>query len=177
MRRYTRRVRRAILFAVSVAIALSLPLVSGASLPAGTGKAAAQHAVSGHFTVRLRYKTGPWVTKLSIQLKKTKLIEFKVCGVWNWPAERRFSCLAAGSRLPERTTARMEQNPVANAMKRDDSPGWGMVGLSDHPVINVPLSNTETGDRYGTFYYRVTLRDLSGAVLLTSNKVAIVWHR
>jgi hypothetical protein len=177
MRRYTRRVRRAILFAVSVAVALSWPIVSGASRSGGNGKPAARHAVSGHFTVRVRYKSGPWVTKLSLKLKKTQLMEFRVCGVWNWPASRRFTCLGAGSRLPERTTARMEQSPIANAMRRDDSPGWGMVGLSDHPVITAPLSNTLTDDRYGTFYYRVSLRDLAGAILLTSNKVAVVWHR
>jgi hypothetical protein len=71
----------------------------------------------------------------------------------------------------------MEQSPVARAMKRDDSPGWGMVGLGSDPVVKVVLSNTETGNRYGTFYYRVTLRDIAGKILLTSNKVTLVWHK
>jgi hypothetical protein len=100
-----------------------------------------------------------------------------VCGVWNFPDGRPFSCLGAGGNLPERATTRMEQSPIANAMRRDDSPGWGMVGESDHAVSKAILSNTLTGNRYGTFYYRVTLRDLSGKVLLTSNKVKVVWYR
>jgi hypothetical protein len=170
-------VRRAIVFAALVSIALAAPLVSGASRTGIDGKPAARQAVSGHFTVRLRYKNGPWVTRLSLKLKIYQLMAFRVCGVWNWPTTRRFTCLGAGSRLPEKTTARMEQSPIGKALKRDDSPGWGMVGLSTDPVCKVALSNTTTGDRYGTYFYRVTLRDLAGAVLLTSNKVTVVWHK
>jgi hypothetical protein len=177
MRRYTRPVRRAIFFVVVLSLALTSPLVPGASPRTGGEKAGAQQAVTGHFTVRLRYKSGPWVTKLSLKLNKYQLIAFKICGVWNWPAARRFNCLGAGDRLPARTAARMEQSPIATTLKRDDSPGWGMVGFSNDPVIRVPLSNTATGDLYGKFYYRVTLRDLSGAVLVTSNKVQVTWHR
>ena len=62
-------------------------------------------------------------------------------------------------------------------MKRSDSPGWGSVGMSSEPVLGVPLSNEVTADKWGTFYYRVTLRDLAGKVLLTSNKVKLVWHK
>jgi hypothetical protein len=177
MRRYTRPVRRAILFVVASSLALSWPLASGASRQAGSGKPAARRDVTGHITVRLRYKNGPWVKKLSLRLNKNRLNAFRVCGVWNWPNARRFTCLAAGSRLPARTTVRIEQNPIAEAMKRDDSPGWGMVGLGSGPVVKVVLSNTETGNRYGTFYYRVSLRDISGKILLTSNKVTLVWHK
>ena len=178
MGRYTRRVRRAILFAASLSIALAWPLVSGASPREENVRPAAPHAVTGHFTVRVRYKSGPWVTRLSLKLTKTRLIEFRVCGVWNWPPTKRFTCLGAGSRLPARTAARMEQSPIGAAMKREDSPGWGMVGLSDDPVIKVPLSNTASGNRYGTVYYRVTLRNvLGGKALVTSNKVTLVWHR
>jgi hypothetical protein len=169
--------RRAIFFVAALALALAWPLVSGASPLTGGSKPTARRAVNGHITVRLRYKSGPWVTALSLRLNKDKLNEFKVCGVWNWPATRRFTCLAAGSRLPERTTVRVEQSPVAEAMKRDDSPGWGMVGLTQDPVVKVPLSNTVTGNRYGTYYYRVTLRDVSGRLLLASNKVKLTWHK
>ncbi len=177
MRRYTRPVRRAILFLAAVSLALACPLVSGASRQAASGRPAARHDVTGHITVRLRYKNGPWVKKLSLRLNKNRLNAFRVCGVWNWPEARRFTCLAAGSRLPARTTVRIEQSPVVNAMKRDDSPGWGMVGLAADPLVRVVLSNTETGNRYGTFYYRVSLRDVSGKILLTSNKVMLVWHK
>jgi len=178
MRRYTRRVHRAIVFAASLSAVLALPLVSGASPRAEQLTPAASRAVTGHFTVRVRYKSGPWVTRLSLKLTKTKLIEFRLCGVWDWPAAKRFTCLGAGTRLPARTAARMEQSPVGTALKRQDSPGWGMVGFSADPVIKVPLSNTATGNHYGTYYYRVTLRDLAGGKpLVTSNKVAVNWHR
>ena len=177
MRRYTRPVRRAILVLAAVSLALAWPLVSGASRQAGSGKPVARRDVTGHITVRLRYKNGPWVTKLSLRLNKDRLNAFSVCGVWNWPAARRFTCLAAGSRPPARTTVRMEQSPIVNAMRRDDSPGWGMVGLADGPLVKAVLSNTETGNRYGTFYYRVSLRDTAGKILLTSNKVTLVWRK
>ena len=78
---------------------------------------------------------------------------------------------AAGVRLPAQTNARLEQSPIAKALRRDDSPGWGMVGFSPDPVIKAMLSNTQTGNVYGTFYYRVTLRDVSSKILVTSNKV------
>jgi hypothetical protein len=164
-------VGRAIFFLAALATALALPLVSGAARPPD-----ARRDVTGHITVRLRYKTG-WVTRLSLKLNKVKLYTFRVCGVWNWPSDQEFGCHGAGTTLPERTLMRMEQSPVARAMKRSDSPGWGMVGVSSDPVIRTPLSNEVTGDKFGTFYYRVTLRDVQGNVLLTSNRVAIVWHR
>jgi hypothetical protein len=169
--------RRAIFFVAALGLTLTWPLVSGASPLTGGNKTTARRAVAGHITVRLRYKNGPWVTRLSLRLNKTKLNEFRVCGVWNWPENRRFTCLAAGTRLPERTTVRVEQSPIAEAMKRDDSPGWGMVGFAQDPVVKVPLSNTVTGNRYGTYYYRVTLRDVSGKLLLASNKVKLTWHK
>jgi hypothetical protein len=169
-------VRRAIFFLATLSAALVLPFGSGAAPRGGVAKPAAQRDITGHITVRLRYHTS-WVTKLSLKLNKVKLVAFRVCGVWNWPADQQFGCLGTGSRLPERTVLRMEQSPIANAMRRADSPGWGMVGLSSDPVIRTPLSNTLTGDKYGTFYYRVTLRDLRGKVLLTSNKVTLVWHK
>ena len=169
--------RRTVLFAAAACVALVGPLVSGATSRSVSAKPAARREISPHITLRLRYKTGPWVTNLSVKLPKYQLETYKVCGVWNWPDERRFTCLGAGSRLPEGTAMRMEQSPIAKALRRSDSPGWGMVGLSPDPVIRTPLSNTVTGNRYGTFYYRVTLRNASGKTLLTSNRVQLVWRR
>jgi hypothetical protein len=177
-------VRRAIFFLAALTIGLSWPLVSGASLrptvsggaPA-SGKSGNSRRVTGHITLRARYGRGPWTTKLSLKLIKTRLWRFTVCGVWNWPDSNRFTCLGGGSPLPERTTLRLEQNPVAGALERDDSPGWGMLGASGNPVLKAILSNTVTNDNYGTFSYRVTLRDLAGKVLITSNKFALTWHR
>jgi len=178
MKRYTRPVRRATIIVTAVSLALFWPLVSGASRPATTSKPVARHAAAAdHITTRLRYKNGPWVTKLSLKLNKYKLNPFRVCGVFNWPAARRFTCLGAGSPLPRGTSVRIEQTPIEEAMKRPDSPGWGMVGLATTPLVKVVLSNTETGNHTGTFYYRVTLRDVAGKILLTSNKVKLVWHK
>jgi hypothetical protein len=177
MKRYTRPVRRAILFVAAVSLALTWPLVSGASRQASSGKPAVGRAVAGHITVRLRYKSGPWVKRLSLRLNKDRLNAFRVCGVWNWPEARRFTCLGAGTPLPVRTSVRIEQSPIFEAMKREDSPGWGMVALATSPVVKVVLSNTESDNRYGTVYYRVSLRDVAGKILVTSNKVTLVWHK
>jgi hypothetical protein len=72
---------------------------------------------------------------------------------------------------------RLEQSPIRQALKRPDSPGWGMLAVSDQAELEAVLSNTVTGNRYGTMHYRVTLRDASGKVLATSNAIKLVWHR
>jgi hypothetical protein len=166
-------VRRAILiFAIVGAV-----LASGVSAGSGAEQRASARKIEGHITVRVRYKNGPWSTRLSVKLHRYLLNEFRVCGVWNWPATRRFTCLGAGEKLPSRTLLRMEQNPIGKAMRRADSPGWGLLGISSDPVIKTPLSNAVTNNVLGTFYYRATLRDFQGHVLLTSNKVSFTWHR
>ena len=85
---------------------LVAPLASGATSRSVRAKPAAQREISRHITLRLRYKTGPLVTNLSVKLRKYQLEASKVCGVWHWPNERRFTCLAAGRRLPEGTVMR-----------------------------------------------------------------------
>jgi hypothetical protein len=72
---------------------------------------------------------------------------------------------------------RLEQHPVGQALKRADSPGWGMLAASSTATVGAALSNTVTGDVLGTFRYRVTLRNADGRVLLTSNVLPIDWHR
>ena len=131
----------------------------------------------GAITLRVRYKSGPWATRLSVKLNKNQLNEFRVCGVWNWPAGKRFTCLSSGSKLPARTLLRMEQSPIAKAMKRDDSPGWGMLALSRDAVLEAVLSNNVSLNRLGTVSYRVTLRNPAGRVLAASNILKLVWHR
>jgi len=176
IRRYTRRVRRAILFTATLSLALTWPLASGARPRSSAAKPAAGRDVPGAITLRVRYKSGPWATRLSVKLNKNQLNEFRVCGVWNWPAGKRFTCLSSGSKLPARTLLRMEQSPIAKAMKRDDSPGWGMLGISSDPVVKTPLSNTMTGNVNVKFRYLATLRDFQGKVLVTSNIVTFIWH-
>ena len=43
-------------------------------------------------------------------------------------------------------------------------------------TLGVALSNTETGNKAGTYRYRVTLRDDSGKTMLSSNVFRVVWH-
>ena len=169
---------RAIFLAAATLVFGAIAVPGGSSSSSSPVRAQADHiAKADHITTRLRYKNGPWVTKLSLKLNKYKLNAFRVCGVFNWPAARRFTCLGAGSQLPRGATIRIEQSPIEKALRRADSPGWGMVGLAATPLVKVVLSNTETGNHPGTFYYRVSLRDVAGKIMLTSNKVQLVWHK
>lgn len=163
---------RAIIFSAAALASAGVLAAGASSKPDASGVRA-----TDSITVRLQFKNGAWLKALSLPLNKQHLKEFKVCGVFNWPNGKKFTCGGAGPSLPTRTFLRMEQTPVAGAMKRTDSPGWGLVGMGSEPVLRVPLSNTVTKDKWGTFYYRATLRDLDGKVLLTSNKVKLVWHK
>ena len=128
--------------------------------------------------LRGRIDHGAWQHGLSLKLVKTRLIAFSLCAVWNAPAGSTFECAAPqGSRLPAGTTMRLEQHPVASALKRADSPGWGMLATSSTASVGAVLSNTVTGDVLGRFRYRVTLRDSAGKVILGSNVFPVAWHR
>jgi hypothetical protein len=176
---------RAILVAAASSVALAAPLGAGASahrsgatsarVPSGTGSAAED---PGTVTLRVRYSRGPWRQLLSLKLVKTKLTSFLVCAIRNYEASKPYDCdLDRGARLPTGMTLRLEQNPIAKALNRDDSPGWGMLGTSTTARLGAVLSNTVTGNKFGTFRYRVTLRDDSGKVLATSNRISVRWHR
>jgi hypothetical protein len=78
--------------------------------------------------------------------------------------------------LPAGTVLRLEQSPVARALKRADSPGWGMLGSSPDGGLGAVLSNLVTDNRRGTFHYRVTLRDRSNNILVASNTLTVVWR-
>lgn len=128
--------------------------------------------------LRARIDHGAWQHRLSLKLVKTKLITFSLCAVWDAPSADEFKCAAPhGARLPAGTAMRLEQHPVGHALKRADSPGWGMLAASSTATVGAALSNTVTGDVLGTFRYRVTLRNADGRVLLTSNVLPIDWHR
>jgi hypothetical protein len=177
---------RAILVAAASSVALAAPLGAGASghrsgapsaarVPSGTRTAAED---PGTITLRVRFGRGPWRQLLSLKLVKTKLISFLVCAIRNYEAGKPYDCdVDRGGRLPSGMTLRLEQNPVGKALTRDDSPGWGMLGISSTARLGAVLSNTVTGDKFGIFRYRVTLRDDSGKVLATSNRISVRWHR
>ena len=165
---------RSVLTALAISIALAGLAAAGA---AGSGKQPSV-ALADTITVRARLHSGIWEKSLSLKLVKTKLIGFTVCAVWDKPTAQKFSCRApAGAQLPVGTRMRLEQSPIARALKRPDSPGWGMLATSEDPSLGAGLSNTVSGDRLGTFKYRVTLRDAEGKILTTSNIFTVFWHR
>jgi hypothetical protein len=169
-------VLRAVLVLFVALVALAIPVSSGAYNGAPSGKQAAA-AVTGKITVRARYRRGPWRSSLSLKLVKLRLTDFSLCAIWNPRAGAAFDCDAAAKRaLPAGTTMRLEQNPVAATVRRADSPGWGMLGGSANGALGAVVSNLLSGNKRGTFSYRVTLRDASNQILVRSNTLKVVWR-
>lgn len=137
------------------------------------------HPAADSIALRARVDHGAWQHGLSLKLVKTKLITFSLCAVWRAPSTDHFKCAvsARGADLPAGKTMRLEQSPLGQALKRADSPGWGMLAASSTGSVGAALSNTVTGDVTGRFRYRVTLRDNAGKVLARSNVLPIDWHR
>ena len=163
---------RRLLFAPFAALlALLAPLVSGASASPTSGSRATTAAVA---TIKLGGRTGidgPWRRALRLKLKRGGLpVTFSVCGVWGEPPSLTPQCLqASDDRLPDGTLMRLEQHRTV---------GWKRVGLSPVPTLHAVLSNALSGSRFGTVFYRVTLRERgSGRILRTSNTFRVVWHR
>jgi hypothetical protein len=165
-----------VLVLVLVAVALATPLSSGAFTGAtSSGRHVADDP--GSVTLRARIHEGPWKKSLYLKLVQLRLTNFSLCAIWNQPAGEAFDCnTAAQNKLPAGTTLRLEQSPVGRALKRADSPGWGMVGASGNAAVGAVVSNILTGNRRGTYRYRVTLRDRSNQVLVTSNTFTLTWH-
>jgi hypothetical protein len=163
-------VSRTVLAVLAAALALAIPVTAGAS-------ANETAAVSGAITLRAKFHQGAWKTSLYLKLVKLRLDSFSLCAIWDHKAGEPFDCdAAAANSLPEGTILRLEQNPIAKALKRADSPGWGMLGASQDGALGAVLSNLLTGNKRGTFHYRVTLRDRAGHVLVTSNPFTLTWH-
>jgi hypothetical protein len=156
---------------VCASVVLASALASGA-YPGGMSK-----ALTGTITLRAKYHAGLWKKSLYIKLVKLRLTDFTVCAIWTRPAGETFDCGLASKRpLPEGTSLRLEQSPIARAVRRADSPGWGMVGSSSDAALGAVLSNLVSGNRVGTFRYRVTLRDSANQLLVASNTLTVVWH-
>jgi hypothetical protein len=171
-------VPRALLTSLLVCLALASPLVSTAY---GGGTSSGRRVAelgTGKITLRARFHQGPWKRSLSLQLVKVNLTNFSVCAIWNRPAGAKFDCaVASHTPLPGRDSLRLEQSPVARAARRAGSPGWGMLGVSGNAGLGSVLSNLVSGNRPGTFRYRVTLRNPTGHIVATSNVLTVVWHR
>ena len=160
-----------VLFAlVAGLLALSAPLVSGASVRPSSGAGAKAAAVA---TITLRGRTGidgPWRSLLRLKLVRTGIpVSFSLCAAWGEPPVLTRECRPTpGTRLPEGTMLRLEQHRTA---------GWKRVGQSPETALEAVLSNAVSGNRFGTVFYRVTLRQRSGEVLRTSNTFRVIWHK
>ena len=166
-----REMRRIFFAPLAALLALLAPLVSGAGVTPTTGARATTAAVA---TIKLGGRTGidgPWRRALRLKLKRGGVpVSFSVCAVWGDPPSLTPACLqVSGERLPEGTQLRLEQHRTV---------GWKRVGLSPVPTLHAVLSNAVAGNRFGTVFYRVTLREKgSGHILRTSNPIKVVWHR
>jgi hypothetical protein len=162
---------------LAASISLAAPLAASARSdrsPSGTRTPA---AATGAITLRAHFHQGNWKKSLSIKLVKLKLTDFTICAIWNWSPGAVFDCRTASKgKLPAGTSLRLEQSPIAKAVRRADSPGWGMLGASPDAALGAVLSNLVTGNKRGTFHYRVTLRDTANKVLVTSNTFTVVWR-
>jgi hypothetical protein len=162
-------------FALAAALlALASPLVSGASVRPSIGTGVKTPAVA---TITLRGRTGiegRWRSLLRLKLVRSGVpTSFSLCGVWGDPPKLSPECDATpGERLPEGSTMRLEQSrKLVNGV-------WKRVGQSAGPAVDAVLSNGVAGNRLGTVYYRVTLRQApSGTVLRTSNTFKVTWYK
>jgi hypothetical protein len=119
---------------------------------------------------------GTWQRRLRLKLLKRRLNRFELCAMVN---ETKFSPSCdprPGSVLPRGTILRLEQKPAGHGIHVQDTPGWGMVGTSLEPSIFAVLSNVVTGNKFGTFTYRVTLRDAEGNIVARSKPFTVVWR-
>ena len=151
--------------------------------PAAVGAAALGNetgASAGAAKITLRGKTpgpGPWRTYLWLKLVKVKLKSFELCAVWDQPSPLPNCRAKAGKALPAGTTLRLEQRPIGNGVRLADTPGWGMIGTSNDAALAAVVSNSVTGNHFGTVTYRVTLRNADGRVVARSNPFKVAWHR
>jgi hypothetical protein len=162
--------RRALVTFLAASLVLSAPWVSGAGAKPSSGAGATTAAAA---TIVLRGRTGiegPWRSYLSLRLVRGGIpVSFSVCAVWGDQPLLTQECRAApGTRLPEGTMMRLEQRRKA---------AWRRVGLSTEPALEGVLSNAVSGNRLGTVFYRVRLRQQSGRVLRTSNTFRVIWHK
>ena len=166
-----RDMRRLFFAPLAALLGLLAPVGSGASVSPTSGSRATTAAVA---TIKMGGRTGidgPWRRALRLKLKRGGLpVTFSVCAVWGEPPSLTPECLQTSSeRLPEGTMMRLEQHRTV---------GWKRIGLSPVPTLHAVLSNAVAGNRFGTVFYRVTLRERgSGRILRTSNSFKVVWRK
>jgi hypothetical protein len=157
---------------LAASLVLSAPLVgraSGASVGPSTAERVTTAAAEKIVLRGRRGIQGPWRSYLWLKLVRGgKPTSFTLCAVWNQQLLTPACRTAGGRTLPEGATMLLEQRRSA---------GWKRVGFSTEAVLEAVLSNSESGSRLGTVYYRVKLQDASRRVLGTSNKLKVIWHK
>jgi len=122
--------------------------------------------------------SGPWLRSLSLEhsAEDGQPTGFLVCAAWDEARSPEGCAAAPGAELPPGTTLRLEQKPPGSALASPDSPGWGIVGTSERPDLEIPLSDFVSGLDVRTATYRVTLRRIEGGpALATSNPITVTW--
>lgn len=170
-RDYTPAVLRLPFIVVLAALALAAGTAFGSSGPQTAG---ARKADSIQIWVKSR--GGPWTKRLSLKLVRAKLRVFYVCATFNTALAQRDRCESTTLLDQPGTLLKIEQSPIKKAQKRPESPGWGLVGAGDKKLVQAELSNLVTGDSFGTFRYRATLRALDGKQMAVSRAVPVIWH-
>jgi hypothetical protein len=171
-REYTPAVLRLPVIAVLAALALA-----GGTAVAASGPRASHARQADAVQIWVKSRGGPWTRRLSLKLVRAKLSVFYVCATYNTTLAARDRCESTTSIEHPGTLLKIEQSPIKKAQRRPESPGWGLVGAGDHKLVQAELSNLVTGDTFGTFKYRATLRSLDGKQIAVSRIVPVVWHR
>lgn len=162
------------LIAFVAALAVAAGTAFAASGPSTTSAPSARAASNVQIWVKTR--GGPWTKRLSLRLVRAKLSVFYVCATYNTTLAARARCESTNSLDQPGTLLKIEQSPIKKAQRRPESPGWGLVGAGDKTLVQAELSNLVTGDNFGTFKYRATLRGLDGRQIAVSKTVPVVWH-
>lgn len=159
-----------------VAVCAALVLAAGTAF-ASSGPQAPSARNATDVQVWVKSRGGPWTKRLSLKLRKAKLSVFYVCATYNTALPARAQCESTADLDTPGTLLKIEQSPVKKAQKRPESPGWGLVAAGNKKIVQAELSNLVTGDNFGTFKYRATLRSLDGKQIAVSKAVPVVWHR
>ena len=165
---------RAFLSLSVASVVLVCSLASGASARPSSSTGLEKPAVA---TITLRGRTGiegAWRTILRLKLRRGGTpTSFSLCGVWGDPPVLTAECDPnLAERLPDGSVLRVEQSRKAVGGV------WKRVGQSQSTAVDAVLSNAVSGNRLGTVYYRVTLRQSStGQLLRTSNTFRVIWHK
>jgi hypothetical protein len=166
-----------------LALSVAVPALAAAFVTGCGGKSAATTSTAeAGPTVSLGisvHAPGPWKRSISLKLLKGPVpVPFFACGTLNRNVPDQGCDSAPTISLPPGTNLRLEQRPSGPAVKRADSPGWGIVATSDESTLDAVLSSFVAGNRLGRVTYKLTLRRrASGRVVATSNTVTVDWHK